>query len=72
MTKKQTQALEEVTMTSSDVEATPAVEPSDHWTRQTAVQFAIDHHRINGGMQTVPQLIENAKQFHSYITGENK
>lgn len=58
--------------TASDVEATPTVEPTDHWIRQTAVQFAIDHHRINGGMQTVPQLIENAKQFHAYITGETK
>jgi hypothetical protein len=51
---------------------TPAVAHTDQWTRQTAVQYAIDHHRINGGMLTVPQLIDNAKQFHAYITGETK
>lgn len=72
MTKKASQVIEEATLATIDPEATPAVEPSDHWIRQTAVQFAIDHHRINGGMQTVPQLLENAKQFHAYITGETK
>jgi uncharacterized protein YukE len=75
MTKKASQVIEE-TVTAQGVldslEATPAVEPSDHWIRQTAVQFALDHHRVNGGMQTVPQLLENAKQFHAYITGETK
>ena len=40
--------------------------------RAHAVDRALDHHRINGGMLTVAQLIENAKQFHAYITGENK
>ena len=58
--------------TASDVEATPAVDPTDHWIRQTAVQFALDHHRINGGMMTVTQLIDNARQFNAYITGETK
>jgi len=75
MTKKASQVIEE-TITAQGVldslEATPAVEPSDHWIRQTAVQFAIDHHRINGGMLTVAQLIDNARIFHAYITGENK
>jgi len=51
---------------------TPTVEQSDRWTRQTAVEMALQHHKINGGMLTVPQLIENAKQFHAYITGETK
>jgi hypothetical protein len=40
--------------------------------RTTAVEYALQHHKINGGMLTVPQLIENAKQFHAYITGETK
>jgi hypothetical protein len=40
--------------------------------RTTAVEYALQHHKINGGMQTVPQLIDNAKQFHAYITGETK
>lgn len=40
--------------------------------RYTAIELAIAHHKTNGGMLTVPQLIENAKQFHAYVTGENK
>ena len=51
---------------------TPTVEQSDRWTRQTAVELSLQHHKINGGMLTVAQLIDNAKQFHAYITGETK
>jgi hypothetical protein len=40
--------------------------------RFTAMEFALTHHKINGGMLTVGQLIENARQFHAYIKGENK
>ena len=50
----------------------PTVEQSDRWTRQTAVELSLQHHKINGGMLTVAQLIDNAKQFHAYITGETK
>lgn len=38
--------------------------------RETAVNFALAHHKINGGMLTVAQLVDNAKQFHAYISGE--
>lgn len=58
--------------TSSDVEATPAVEPSDRWIRQTSVELALQQHKINGGMLTVDQLLANATKFHDYLTGENK
>ena len=50
--------------------ATPEVDQG--WKRETALQIALSHHKINGGMTTVPQLIENAKQFYAYLTGENK
>jgi len=70
MTKK-TQTPEVTAVEQTDVPTT-AAEPTDQWTRQTSVNFAIDHHRINGGMLTPAQLIDNAKQFHAYITGETK
>ena len=57
-------------MMTDTVTATPTVEHTDRWTRQTAVELSLQHHKINGGMLTVPQLIDNAKQFHAYITGE--
>ena len=51
---------------------TPTVEQSDRWIRESSVNLALQHHKINGGMLTVPQLIDNEKQFHAYITGETK
>ena len=40
--------------------------------RETAINFAISHHKINGGMLTVDQILANADRFHAYITGETK
>jgi hypothetical protein len=40
--------------------------------RTVSIEYALQHHKINGGMTTVPQLIENAKQFYAYLTGETK
>ena len=71
MTKKQTAEVTAVEQILAQTD-TPTVEQSDRWTRQTAVELALQHHKINGGMLTVPQLIENSKQFHAYITGESK
>lgn len=77
MSKKQMQALDAPTtdtqaLASEIIGSAPSVEPSDRWTRQTALDTALQHHRINGGMLTVPQLIDNARQFHDFITGETK
>jgi hypothetical protein len=74
MTKKKDEALDApATLTANTGDSIPpTVEASDRWTRQTSVELALQHHKINGGMTTVPQLIENAKQFHAYLTGENK
>ena len=59
------------------VEATPVAlsaeqEQREHaeYIRRRALDAAIEHHRINGGMLTVAQLIDNAKTFHAYIKGE--
>ena len=74
MTKKKDEALDAPTTDTQALAetATPEVEQTDRWNRQTAVEFALQHHRINGGMQTPVQLIENDRQFHAYITGETK
>lgn len=73
MTKKQAtpEAVEE-TKDSTPVENTAAPAPDVDWCCQSALQFALDHHRINGGMLTVAQIIENAKQFRDFIKGEHK
>lgn len=71
MTKKKDEALEApTTLDAVASEVTPEVDQG--WKRETALQIALSHHKINGGMTTVPQLIENAKQFYAYLTGENK
>ncbi len=76
MTKKKDEALDAPTtdtaQLASEILAAPSVTESDRWVRQTAIEYALQHHRINGGMQTPVQLIENARQFHAYITGETK
>ena len=66
------QVIEEVTAATAVPQAAPAVEPSDRWVRQTAVELALQQHKINGGMLTVDQLLANAVKFHDYLTGENK
>jgi hypothetical protein len=74
MTKKQTApeaAVDTPVETSPLVNIAAPVVDQD-WNRRSAVEYALQHHKINGGMLTVPQLIENAKQFHAYITGESK
>jgi len=38
--------------------------------RETALQIALQHHKINGGMLHPTQVIDNAKQFHAYLKGE--
>lgn len=73
MTKKQTaEAAVELPAETSPLVNIAAPTIDADWDRRSAVEFALQHHKINGGMLTVPQLIENAKQFHAYITGENK
>jgi hypothetical protein len=42
------------------------------WGRESALEKALAHHKINGGMLTPAQLIDHAKIFHTYITGETK
>lgn len=42
------------------------------WLRESALGYARDMHKTNGGMLTAQQIIENAKHFHAYITGESK
>ena len=64
MSRKQMEAL--------DAEASPAPEVSQDYKLEIALQMALSHHKTNGGMLTVAQLIDNAKQFHAYITGETK
>jgi hypothetical protein len=70
MTKKTLEVTDvEQTLAQTD---TPTVEQTDRWTRESSLNLALTHHKINGGMLTVAQLIDNAKQFHTYITGDTK
>lgn len=44
----------------------------DPASRIEALNLALQHHKINGGMLTVDQLLANTVKFHAYITGEDK
>ena len=68
MSRKQMEALDAPTaLTEASV---PLPEVSQDYKLEIALQIALSHHKTNGGMLTPAQLIENAKQFHAYISGE--
>jgi len=70
MTKKpQTTDVSEIDDT---LVAGPAAEPSNHWQRQTALEFAITFHKNNGGMSQPQQVVGTATVFLNFITGDYK
>lgn len=58
--------------TETDAVPSSTVEPNENWTRQIALQMALDHHRANGGMHQANQVVATATVFLDFITGENK
>jgi len=40
--------------------------------RDSALRYALDFHKNNGGMLTPPQLLANANLFLDFIKGESK
>lgn len=70
MTKKtQTTDVSEIDDT---LVAGPEVTHSDHWQRQTALEFAITFLKNNGGMHQASQVVTTATVFLDFIKGENK
>lgn len=56
-------------------DAVPSVfdeERSDRWVRDSALGFAMTHHKHNGGMTTPQQIISNADIFLNFLKGEDK
>jgi hypothetical protein len=74
VTKKQTDNLPVMqdTVTDTALGQISTAEPSDHWQRQTALEFAITFHKNNGGMSQPQQVVGTATVFLDFITGENK
>jgi hypothetical protein len=73
MTKKNTNAQEILdAIDATPVTITDEQEAREHqeYLRRSALDRALEHHKINGGMLTVEQLLANAVKFHAYITGE--
>jgi hypothetical protein len=77
MTTKKQSTAEILEPTAEQVEAFSTAQEVDtvraaQWGRESALEKALAHHKINGGMLTPAQLIDHAKIFHTYITGETK
>jgi hypothetical protein len=81
MTKKNSTAQDAL----DEMDATPVVTDTDkayeratqeresaEYLRRSSVNIAIDHHKNNGGMLTIAQLVDNAKHIHAYIKGETQ
>jgi hypothetical protein len=47
-------------------------ERSDRWVRDSALGYAMTHHKHNGGMTTPQQLVDNANVFLNFLQGETK
>jgi hypothetical protein len=47
-------------------------EQSDRWLRDSALGYAMNLHKNNGGMSTAQQTIGNAEIFLNFLKGENK
>ena len=45
-------------------------EQGDRWLRDSALGYAITHHKNNGGMTTPQQLVDNANVFLNFLKGE--
>jgi hypothetical protein len=45
-------------------------EQSARWMRDSALGFAMTHHKHNGGMTTPQQLVDNANVFLNFLKGE--
>jgi hypothetical protein len=68
-----TKAKEAVAPQEDAVIATPSVvdeERSDRWMRDSALGYAMAHHKNNGGMTTPQQLVGNAEVFLTFLKGE--
>jgi hypothetical protein len=47
-------------------------EQGDRWVRDSALGYAMAHHKNNGGMTTPQQIISNADIFLNFLKGEDK
>ena len=47
-------------------------EQSARWMRDSALGFAMTHHKHNGGMTTPQQLVDNASVFLNFLKGEQQ
>jgi len=59
----------------AEVIATPSVadeERSDRWLRDSALGYAMNLHKNNGGMSTAQQIIGNADVFLNFLKGEQQ
>jgi hypothetical protein len=73
MTKKNTNAqeiLDAIDATPAEMSQEQQEREHQEYLRRTALDRALEHHRINGGMLTADQVLTNAVKFHAYIKGE--
>ena len=72
MTKVVKTVAEAVTETLVDLSTVSGPEVDTTYRRESALGYAIQFHKTNGGMMTAPQLVAQAETFLDYILGENK
>ena len=75
MTKKTAIEALDASPIEAEVVAIPSVfdeERSDRWLRDSALGYAMNLHKNNGGMTTAQQTIGNAEVFLNFLKGEQQ
>jgi hypothetical protein len=67
-----TKAVKEMLDALPVVEDTVTGDDGHKWLRDSALAYAITHHKNNGGMTTPPQIVDNANVFLNFLQGETK
>ena len=72
MTKPATEVIAQQEQIADAVPSVFDEERNDRWVRDSALGYAMTHHKHNGGMTTPQQLVDNANVFLNFLQGETK
>lgn len=72
MTKPAKEVIAQQEQIADTVPSVSDEERSDRWVRDSALGYAMTHHKNNGGMTTPQQLVDNASVFLNFLKGEQQ
>ena len=70
--KTATEMIEAIASEPTPEQVARTLERDEYYTRDSALGYAMNFHKNNGGMMTAPQLVEYANVFLAFLKGETK